>query len=414
MRDGALLDSSIGDYRLVNFVGAGGMGEVYRAVHSKIDRVVAIKVLSRSLHGDGGNARFINEARLHARLYHPQIATLFDFIESGGHQCIVMEYVDGQTLDALIESSGSINCTEALRIFEAVVEAVGYVHDHSIIHRDIKPHNIKVTANGEVKLLDFGIAKANSSPNLTLAGNVIGTLKYLSPEQLARGVADARSDIWALGILLHEMLTGQVPFAADTLGEILAEVNSGKFVPASSLNFAVPRELDAIVSRCLQKNPLNRYGSAEQLLRDIRQLRSFNSEEPPSRVPLYSKVNQRQILFALGVLLIAVIPIAYFVTVDSSVLPSTPSSAVVLPAGTQASRENGDLRSVRIQAMDGEAEVYQGDQRLGVTPYDLEAPLGKQVQLVLKRNGFADKRVEFSISENRTEYNFTLDTLSEP
>lgn len=417
MRAGVLLHSSIGDYRLVDFVGSGGMGEVYRAVHSKIGRVVAIKVLSLSALTDGTNERFINEARLHARLYHPRIATLFDFIEADGRQCIVMEYVDGRTLDELIRSAGSLSFTESLRIFEAVVEAVGYVHTHSIVHRDIKPNNIKVAPNGEIKLLDFGIAKGDSSPNLTQVGNVVGTLKYLSPEQLGQGISDARSDVWALGILLYEMITGQVPFDVDTVAGLLGKLNSGKYAPASTVNFMVPKDLDAVVSRCLQKNPSNRYQSAEELLKDVRRLRSVSSEEVSPPAPLFPKVTgKQQMLMALGIVLLAMIPLVYFVTRDNSNVPAKPANTVQQVSGVrnQPAGDSENLRSVRIQVMDGEAEVYRGNQKVGVTPYDLEAPLGQQIQIVLKRNGFAEKRVEFSVSENKNEYSFSLAPLSQP
>ncbi|HVQ37774.1 MAG TPA: serine/threonine-protein kinase, partial [Pyrinomonadaceae bacterium] len=175
MRSGVLLNTSIGDYRLVDFVGAGGMGEVYRAIHLKLGRVVAIKVLSQGDRTPHLIERFNNEARLHARLHHPRIATLHDFIEASGQMCIVMEYVDGQSLDEHIRFAGRMAAPDALRIFRGIVEGVAYIHSNGIIHRDIKSNNIKITAGGEVKLLDFGIARADSSPKLTVVGDVVGT-----------------------------------------------------------------------------------------------------------------------------------------------------------------------------------------------------------------------------------------------
>jgi serine/threonine protein kinase len=218
MPSGSLLNSRIGDYQLVDFLGAGGMGDVYRAVHSKIGKVVAIKVLTLQKSGNGEfGDRFINEARIQARLHHQGIATLYDYSDAGGHPCIIMEYVGGQTLDELIRQGGPFNPVYALKIFLAVSEAVSYIHSNSIVHRDIKSNNIKIDPAGEVKLLDFGIAKSASSPKLTAVGDVIGTFAYMAPELLRGGIADARSDIWALGILLYEMLLGDVPFRADTM-----------------------------------------------------------------------------------------------------------------------------------------------------------------------------------------------------
>ena len=239
MRLGVLLHSSIGDYRLVDFVGAGGMGEVYRAIHLKLGRVVAIKVLTQGDRTPNLIERFHNEARLHSRLQHPRIATLHDFLEVSGQTCIVMEYVDGQSLDEHIKLAGRLPAPDALRIFRGIVEGVVYIHSNGIIHRDIKSNNIKITAGGEVKLLDFGIARADSSPKLTVVGDVVGTFQYLSPEQLTGGTADLRSDIWALGVLLYEMLSGDVPFDATSIGALYEKITRSDYQPASTYNLSV-------------------------------------------------------------------------------------------------------------------------------------------------------------------------------
>src|SRR5689334_11819509 len=158
MREGALLNRTVGGYRLMDPLGAGGMGEVYRAVHLRLGRVAAVKVLSGVKPGGTLLSRFHNEARIHAGLSHPNIVTLYDFLEVDGWPVIVMEYVDGETLDARIRRSGGIPVPDALRLFERVVDAVGYLHARGVLHRDLKPNNIKLTSGGDVKLLDFGIA----------------------------------------------------------------------------------------------------------------------------------------------------------------------------------------------------------------------------------------------------------------
>src|SRR5215213_7690581 len=169
-------NQTVGEYRVVDFLGAGGMGEVYRAVHSKLGRIAAVKVLTQATNSSGFVERFFNEARIQASLQHPNIATLYDFLEVGGQPCIIMEYVDGQSLSERIQAYGALPLSETIFVFQAVAEAISYVHQHGVIHRDIKSNNIKISSSGQVKLLDFGIAKGQMSPGLTEAGSIIGTL----------------------------------------------------------------------------------------------------------------------------------------------------------------------------------------------------------------------------------------------
>jgi eukaryotic-like serine/threonine-protein kinase len=257
---------TIGEYRLTELLGVGGMGEVYRAVHVKIQRVVAIKLL-KNVSGPLIE-RSINEARIQAGLQHPNIATLYDFLEWEGQPCLILEYVDGQTLAEQLEQRGRLAPAEALTIFQAIVEAVAYLHRHGIIHRDIKANNIKLSSNGAVKLLDFGIAKDSTAPRLTMAGHVVGTLFCLAPEQL-EGKADARSDVWALGILLYQMVTGRLPFEPPTLEKLYEQIKKGSYPAAACFNPAVPRELETLIAHCLKKRPAERPASAGELLQEV-------------------------------------------------------------------------------------------------------------------------------------------------
>src|SRR6266850_6230621 len=264
-----LINSTIGEYRLVEKLGEGGMGEVYQGVHSKIGRVVAVKILSQASAGAEFVERFLNEARIQAGLQHNNIATLYDFLEFDGQPCIIMEYIEGETLTDCIRSWGCLPLADAIRYFQSIVEAIDYVHGRGIVHRDIKSTNVKITPSGQVKLLDFGIAKSGASPALTMAGGFIGTLQYLSPEQIQGGFADARSDIWALGVLLYEMATSHLPFDANTLGDLCQKITAANYTPPSVMNQSVPREIQTIISRCLKKNPADRYQSARDLLQDV-------------------------------------------------------------------------------------------------------------------------------------------------
>src|SRR5437867_2424892 len=267
------LNTHIGHYRLVEFLGMGAMGEVYRAVHTRIDRVAALKVLSRTDQDPKFIQRFLNEARIHAGLHHPNIVTLYDFLEFDGKPCLVMEYVDGTTLAEHLRVRGPLPLSEAIFIFQRIVEAVSHVHGHGIVHRDIKSHNIKISTRNEVKLLDFGIAKDAMTPTLTREGHFVGTMQYVAPEQLAGATAgDQRADIWALGVLLYEMVTAQLPFEADTVTECIRKITSVSYPSPESLNPALPGEAQAIIHKCLQKKPAHRYPTARDLLQDTARL----------------------------------------------------------------------------------------------------------------------------------------------
>jgi serine/threonine-protein kinase len=407
----SLRNSLIGEYRLVDFLGEGGMGEVYRAVHVHVGRAVAVKVLKNPGDSPRFVERFRNEARIHAQLQHPHIATLYEFLEFRGRPCIVMEYVDGQTLSDRIRRQGRLSPSETAAIFQAVVEAIHYVHSHDIIHRDIKSSNVKINSEGQVKLLDFGIAKSQSTPNLTVTGSVVGTLQYLSPEQLKGERADARSDIWALGVLLYEMVTAQLPFEASSIGELYEKISKAAYTLPSVMNPAVSRDVEAVIVRCLKKNPSDRYPSAQALLRDIARLtKSENGERKgetsfrPHRLWL--------IIAAVAVLLL--VAVGFFKR-----KPPLKDETVALPPSEQRSmprvekqsspqptisESNGTMQTVTIDAAGGQAEVYRDGVRVGTTPYQLQARVGEHVVLTLKREGYDDKVVEFDVTEGRKEY----------
>jgi serine/threonine-protein kinase len=427
---GVLLNSSIGEYRLVDFVGAGGMGEVYRAVHLKLGRVVAIKVLS-----EGGTPhlieRFHNEARLHARLQHPRIATLHDFLEASGQMCIVMEYVDGQSLDEHIKLTGRLPATDALRIYRGVVEGIAYIHTNGIIHRDIKSNNIKITAGGEVKLLDFGIARADSSPKLTVVGDVVGTFQYLSPEQLTGGTADLRSDIWALGVLLYEMLSGDVPFDGNSIGTLYEKITKGDYQPASNYNLTVAPAVDAIVARCLKRNPAARYQSADELLHDVTRAIELGSvpagdlSERLKEAPLAFARDHWRVLAGIlagGLLFISVL---YFLLADSgpqnsvntsnvSGLPSPAASQKTTPAALQANTTTRSVTeltpekvvtTINVDDTLGQAEIWINGEPRGRTPFNLEGPHGQAFDVVVKKEGFEDFRLQgFTVAVGRNQY----------
>jgi serine/threonine protein kinase len=421
-----MIGTTIGEYQVLDHLGAGGMGEVYRAVHSKIGRVVAIKVLTSAGHNPAMTDRFLNEARIQAGLHHPNIATLYDFCEFRGQPCIIMEYVDGQTLEMRIKSLGRLPPSEAIFIIQAVAEAIYYIHVHGIVHRDIKSNNIKITSAGAVKLLDFGIAKSSSTPSLTLDGSVVGTLQYLSPEQIRGGSADARSDIWALGVVLYEMVTGCAPFEATTIGDLCDKITKASYTPPSVLNAGLPREIETLIARCLKKNPSDRYQSTHEMLRQVMEVAKKVS------TPRLSSVDQRllgsggivtwaskhAILLAVAAVLVLALGIGIYLIMDSS--PPDPKPAeVIVPkptprSGSAPARDNDPVaadrsKTIQINVEEGPADVYQDGSYLGKTPLNVKASVGDSVNLLLKRDGFEDKRVQFAVTANQRGYTLQME-----
>src|ERR1700687_1725931 len=256
----------LGSYEVISQIGAGGMGEVYRAHDTKLSRDVAIKVLPANFVNDPERlSRFQREARMLAALNHANIATIHGLEQSGGVTCLVMELVSGETLAERVKA-GPLPIEEALKIAVQISEALEAAHEKSIIHRDLKPANVKVTPEGKVKVLDFGLAKAYSgdamnedignSPTLsrgaTMQGVILGTAAYMSPEQARGKACDKRTDIWAFGCVLYELLTGRQAFQAETTTEILAAVL--RVEPDwQALPETTPLSIRALLRRCLQK-----------------------------------------------------------------------------------------------------------------------------------------------------------------
>jgi serine/threonine-protein kinase len=266
---GTLFD---GRYQVVRKLGAGGMANVYLAEDQELGRRVAIKILNeRHANDEQFVERFRREAKNAAALSHPNIVSIYDRGEAEGTYYIAMEYLDGRSLKELILSRGPAPLNVAIEYVRQILSALRFAHRHGIVHRDIKPHNVLVDAEGRVKVTDFGIARAGAS-QMTEAGSIVGTAQYLSPEQ-ARGTnVDQRSDLYSLGIVLYELLTGTLPFNGDTPVEIAMKHLSQTPELPSVLRPELPRELDLVVTRALAKDPDERYQSAEEMDADLERL----------------------------------------------------------------------------------------------------------------------------------------------
>jgi eukaryotic-like serine/threonine-protein kinase len=256
-------------YVIKRKLGSGGMADVYLAEDQELGRRVALKLLNdRHAADDQFVERFRREAQSAAGLNHPNIVSIFDRGRAEGTYYIAMEYLDGRTLKELLVRNGPTPIPIAIDYARQILGALSFAHRNGIIHRDIKPHNIVVGGDGRLKVTDFGIARSGAS-QMTEAGSIVGTAQYLSPEQARGAPVDPRSDLYSLGIVLYEMLTGNVPFTGDTPVEIAMKHLSQIPEPPSKLRPEVPHDLDAVVMRALSKEPDQRYGSTEEMDADL-------------------------------------------------------------------------------------------------------------------------------------------------
>jgi serine/threonine-protein kinase len=257
-------------YEIEDLLGQGGMARVFRGTDRVLGRTVAVKVLSPQFAGDDQFvARFRREAQAAAALNHPNIVSVYDTGDQADVHFIVMEYVEGRTLRDVVRQDGPLMPERATEIGASVARALASAHEAGMVHRDIKPGNIMLTRDGEVKVMDFGIARTSTGDTLTQTAAVLGTASYLSPEQAQGITVDARSDIYSLGCVLYEMLAGRAPFTGDSPVAIAYKHVKEDPVPPGRLNGDVPDSLDAVVMKCMAKNPANRYQSAEELREDL-------------------------------------------------------------------------------------------------------------------------------------------------
>ncbi len=256
-------------YEILSKIGAGGMSDVYKAKDHILGRFVAIKVLKTEFSEDRGFvSKFRTEAQSAAGLEHPNIVNIYDVGSEEGLYYIVMEYVEGITLKTYIEKKGQLSFKEAVSIAIQVARGIEAAHSKQIIHRDIKPQNIIISTEGKVKVTDFGIAKAASSN--TISSDVMGSVHYSSPEQARNGFVDGRSDLYSLGIVMYEMVTGHVPFDGDTTVAVAIQHLQEEMTPPGVYAEDLPVSLEKIILKCTQKNPDRRYQSIEELLDDLR------------------------------------------------------------------------------------------------------------------------------------------------
>ncbi|MEE9269898.1 MAG: protein kinase, partial [Candidatus Krumholzibacteria bacterium] len=376
-----MIGKTLAHYEIVEKIGAGGMGEVYRAHDPKLGRDVALKILPAGFAADEERLqRFEREARLLASLSHPNVGSIFGVEHADGQRFLVLEIVEGEDLAERI-SRGRLSVDEALAVAQAIADALESAHEQGVIHRDLKPANIKVSPDGQVKVLDFGLAKAldtasDSQPDLsqsptimasspTVAGVILGTAGYMSPEQARGQTVDRRADIWAFGVTLYEMLTGDQMFVGDTVSDTLAAVLRAD-IDLDQLPKDVPASIRRLLERCLDRDPKQRLRDIGEARIVIERVRRGDVEEPSLAAAAAPAAPNRALTFVPWVLLIGALAVIAFLVINRgtqsdgvirayipppkgssyNLTPAHPGPVAISPDGTKitfAAVGNGEL-----------------------------------------------------------------------
>jgi eukaryotic-like serine/threonine-protein kinase len=307
-----MVATTISHYKILEKLGEGGMGVVYKAEDTKLHRLVALKFLppNAPLQEDQ-QRRLLHEAQSSAALNHPNIATVFEIDQSEGKTFIALEYIEGQSLADKI-ASGPLKMDEVLSTAIQTTEGLQAAHEKGIVHRDIKSQNIMVTTKGQVKILDFGLAKLRGASVVTKAGTTMGTMGYMSPEQLRGDAVDGRSDLWSVGIVLYEMIAGQRPFRGDYEDAIAYQITSQQPEPLTSIRTGVPMEFERIINKLLSKQASERYQSATDLLVDLRALQRASNSQITQPLASRRVLNRKYHLIGIGALLFCCIGVVLY------------------------------------------------------------------------------------------------------
>ncbi|MBK8785263.1 MAG: serine/threonine protein kinase [Chitinophagaceae bacterium] len=392
----------IGGYRLIEKIGSGGMGDVYKAFNAALNRTAAIKILHQKNMGE----RFKNEAYIQSSVSHPNIACLYEYLVTGDTACIIMEYVEGDSLDVYLHRRGKLSNEETENIIKQIAAALVYLHNKDILHRDIKPQNFKVQPNGTVTMLDFGIAKNKYTPKLTQQGYLVGTTEYMAPEQFQQQV-QKKSDVWSLGVLTYELLTGYMPFDANNAVTMRVKIEKGEFTRPRILLPHLSDKLNTFIEKSLQVNPANRFSAAaaEALFKEEKPvLKPAGSMHNPK--PLWA--NKKILMIAAGLLLLVIIAVTIPKNTNIA-LPEQPEpdvSDVHVEPGNELTR----TLSIDVSNVSNAYIILQNGDRKKL-PYEITGKEGESFKFRLEADGYESKDVDVSITVGRKSYEYNLDKI---
>ena len=394
--------TEIAGYRLTTRLGSGGMGDVYKAYNAALNRTAAIKILHQKEMGD----RFRNEAYIQSSVSHSNIARLYEYLVTGETACIIMEFVDGDSLDVYLHRKGKLSSEETENIIKQIAAALAYLHSKDILHRDIKPQNFKVQPNGTVTMLDFGIAKNKYTPKLTQQGYMVGTTEYMAPEQFRQQV-EKKSDTWSLGVLAYELVTGHMPFDADNAMAMRLKIEKGDYAKPRVLVPSVSDKLSRLIEKCLQVNTANRLSAADvEVLLNGQNIPVASISKATSQ--FQQKFNSKTILIAAAVLIL--ILIAVLIPRGSDKKPTGNDGNINNSSGQQTS----ELQQLTIDVPNAtNAYIVFPDGNTEKLPYVISGKEGDNFQFTLQADGYESKSVEVPITIGRKSYEYNLEKIKE-
>ncbi len=395
--------TEIAGYRLTERLGSGGMGDVYKAYNAALNRTAAIKILHQKEMGD----RFRNEAYIQSSVSHPNIARLYEYLVTGETACIIMEFVEGDSLDVYLHRKGKLSNEETENIIKQIASALAYLHSKEILHRDIKPQNFKIQPNGTVTMLDFGIAKNKYTPKLTQQGFMVGTTEYMAPEQF-RQLVEKKSDIWSLGVLAYELLTGHMPFGADNAITMRFKIEKADYTKPRVLVPAISDKLNSVIEKCLQVNTSNRLSAVavEMLLSDKK---DELMAKPGLEKPTSQNFNRKIAMIAAAVVLLLVVVIIFPRRAEkkSTTGETTGEKTDIVQPVAEMQKLTIDVTNT------ANAYIVFPDGDSKKLPYDLSGKEGDDFQFTLQAEGYESKKIEVPITIGRRSYEYNLEKIKE-
>ncbi|MEP7145059.1 MAG: serine/threonine-protein kinase [Ferruginibacter sp.] len=401
--------TEVAGYRLGERIGSGGMGEVYKAYNADLNRFAAVKILYQATFAE----RFKNEAYIQSSITHPNIARLYEFTNCGEKHCIVMEYVEGETLDTLLHRKRKLSNEETEDILRQIVSALVYLHKKDIQHRDIKPQNFKIQPDGTVKMLDFGIAKHKYSPKFTQIGSIVGTSEYLSPEQFQQ-LPGLKSDLWALGVMTYELVTGYLPFEDINPVSLQSKIRRGSFTDPELLTPGLSEKLCGIIDKCLKVNPANRI-SAEGI---AIVLGKKDTTTGVNRIPSFPLLQKKLLVPAIAAISVLLI-LFFLINHKDDVKTDDLQNINELKNDTSAREQKEEKKRAELVAAGNKiiinapgianAELILTDGSHQPLPYTVRGKEGDKFQFTIRADGYKDKDVQVVLTPRRISYEFNLD-----